>query len=144
MSKSSVLLIIAQFTLIGFLVWNDNIIQRQPIMLAIQLIGVLIAIWGVLTIKVGNFNIQPEVKSKILISKGPFRWIRNPMYLGILIVFLLPVIRNQSLTQWLAFVLLIIVLLIKIGREEQLLYERFRESYIVYKKKSWRLIPFVF
>ena len=65
------------------------------------------------------------------------------MYLGILLYTLPLVIFEFSL--WLAACefLLVADLGVKIAIEEKLLQERFT-AYEGYKKKTWRLIPFVF
>lgn len=144
MSRYSLLLVIAQFGLIGFLLWNGDIVQWEPYTLIPQVTGVLIAIWGVLSIKIGNFNVQPEVKSSSLVTSGPFKWIRNPMYLGILALFVPAVILDGSVLQWMACILLTVVLLLKMKREEHLLYEHFGNSYLQYKENTWRLIPYLY
>lgn len=144
MSKYSLLLVIAQFALIGLLVWNSKVILWEPLPIITQFIGIGIALWGVLTIKIGNFNVQPEVKSTVLITKGPYRLLRNPMYTGIILVFLPSVILNNNLLLRVCYFLLIVVLLLKVYREEQLLQKSFGGNYVSYKKKTWRLIPFIF
>lgn len=144
MSTYSLFLVIAQFSLIGFLIWNGNILQWNPFVLILQAAGLLIAFWGAFTIKIGNFNIQPEVKAVLLVTSGPFKWIRNPMYLGILAIFIPAALLEENILQQILCLLLIVVLVLKIRREEQLLYKRFCTSYLLYKKKTWRLIPYVY
>lgn len=143
MSRYSLFLVIAQFFLIGFLVLSTTIFTTIPALI-IQVIGLSIALWGVLTIRIGNFNIQPEVKSKTLITSGPFRWVRNPMYLGILMVFLPAVIHRAGVLNWSAYTLLVIILFLKIYREEKLLVSHFSEEYLTYMATSKRLIPYLY
>ena len=102
------------------------------------------ALWGIAVIKIGNFNIQPEVKSKVLVTKGIFKLLRNPMYTGIILVFLPAIITENTLSLWIYFILLIVVLILKIYKEETFLLEKFGEDYSVYKKNTWRLLPFVY
>ena len=78
-----------------------------------------------------------------LITTGPFKWTRNPMYFGGL---LMEVAWAVMFSSGLAITLtcgLALVLYFKILIEEQNLIEMYGESYRLYKLKTKRLIPFV-
>ncbi len=143
MSKKSTILVILQtITMIYLIIFNFPI--AMGLGLIFQILGIMIGLWGILTMRIGNFNIQPEVKSVSLITSGPYKWIRNPMYIGVLF-FLTPiVIQNFNMLNSLVLIVLLITLLLKIHSEEQLLKERFGEEYTKYKMKSNRLIPFIY
>lgn len=113
-------------------------------LLCVQLLGVTIAVWGVITIRIGNFNIQPEVRSTTLIQHGPYRWIRNPMYTGILLFFLPVMLTQYSITRLIIYIALIVVFLLKIFREEQLLKIHFGKEYDTFMSRTKRLIPFIY
>ena len=140
--KSSILVILQIITMIYLLLFNSPFVRE--IGLFIQIIGIVIGLWGILTMRIGNFNIQPEVKSTSLVTKGPYRWIRNPMYTAVILFYLPIVVLNFNWMNALVFIVLIAVLLMKIKSEEQFLKERFGEDYLLYKKMTKRLIPFVF
>ena len=142
MSKKSLLLVVAQCILLGYLFFTGLKIYATWIT-AIQMSGVLVALWGIATMRLGNFNIQPEVKSNELVQNGPYRWIRNPMYLGILLLFVPSVLANYTLLRLIALLLLILVLFLKIVREEQFLEASFGEDYSQYKARTKRLLPFI-
>lgn len=143
MSKKSVILVILQtITMIYLLFFNSPF--ETGLGLLFQIMGIVIGIWGILTMRVGNFNIQPEVKSVKLITSGPYKWIRNPMYTAVILFYMPIVIQKLNLVNVLVFVVLITTLLMKIFSEEQFLEERFSEEYLLYKKKSKRLIPFIY
>ena len=79
-----------------------------------------------------------------LITTGPFRYIRHPRYLGIV---LFSVGVSLIFRSWLSLVivaLLILVLLWRIYDEEALMYEHFQTEWEQYCKRSWRLIPYIF
>ena len=144
MSKKSLLLVIIQFSCFAFFGLVGGLFAKG-LLLAFQLIGLLIGIWGILTMKLGNLNIQPEVKpSAIFISSGPYKILRNPMYTGLLLFFGISVIAHFSYLRLTIFLILATVLLLKIFMEEQFLTERFEEEYNTYKKKTYRLIPFIY
>lgn len=143
MSFKSILLLCAQFLCMGYLIIHFSLYKNLFIN-GIQLLGVAIALWGIVTGGINKFNIQPEVKSDQLITKGPFSIIRNPMYIGVLLFFAPIVIVKSIILNWVIFGLLIVTLLLKIYREEQFLETKFGEQYLIYKTKTFRLIPFVY
>jgi len=144
MSKKSLLLVIIQFSCFAFFALDGGLFAKGTLII-IQIIGLVIGLWGVVAMKLGNINIQPEVKQNaIFVSHGPYNLIRNPMYSGLLLFFVISVIVNFNYLRLSVFILLTIVLLLKIFLEEQYLTDRFKKEYLEYKKKTFRLIPFVF
>jgi protein-S-isoprenylcysteine O-methyltransferase Ste14 len=90
---------------------------------------------------------SPEVtiqKDHQLITSGPFRWIRHPRYLG---VILLTIGFSLAFRSWIGLAaapFIIGVLLLRIHDEEALLGREFGEEWKNYRNKSWRLIPYIF
>jgi len=143
MSIKSLGLLILQFLTMGYLV-SGYTIPKNTIVIIVQIIAIAIALWGIFSGGIHSFNAQPEVKSDRLITNGPFKWIRNPMYLGILMFFSSDTIQNSSMLRWIAFCVLALTLLLKIYSEERFLKEKFKTAYTDYKSKTYRLIPFVY
>lgn len=144
MSKKSLILVIIQFSCFIYFGLTGNLFAKN-LLLIVQLVGLAIGAWGVLVMKLGNFNVQPEVKHTAkFITNGPYEILRNPMYTGLLLFFGVSVYNNFNYMNLLVFVLLSISLLLKIGMEEHFLTERFGTEYLNYKKKTYRLIPYVY
>ena len=144
MSKRSLILVIIQFSCLAYFVFFEHFITNG-FLLIIQIIGTVVALWGVLAMKIGNFNIQPEIKaSAVFVNKGPYRWIRNPMYFGLITFFGAVVIYNFTWINFFIYILLCTVLFMKINMEETLLAQRFGKVYKIYLKSTYRLIPFVY
>ncbi len=79
-----------------------------------------------------------------LITHGIYRFTRNPMYLGgIMVITGLPV-YVASLYGFLTSLVLIPIILNRIRLEERLLTEEFGETYHTYKKATRKLIPFIY
>jgi len=144
MSNRSLTLVVLQFSCFAFFLFTDGLIADNY-WIIIQIVGFLISVWGVLAMKLGNFNVQPEVKINAQFkSVGPYKYIRNPMYIGLILFFGASLFSNYTNLRLSVFIILIIVFLEKIKLEENFLTERFGEIYNIYKKKTSRLIPFIY
>jgi len=100
-------------------------------------------LWAILTM--GRFtNISPALKENApLRTNGPYRFVRHPMYLALLIFcggYVLGNVTAYSVSLWLAILL---VLALKIYYEERILAKRL-SGFEDYAKKTKRLIPFLF
>jgi protein-S-isoprenylcysteine O-methyltransferase Ste14 len=79
-----------------------------------------------------------------LIRTGPYRWIRNPIYLAMLGMTLATL---AAWTWWpMAFASLVFFLAgaeVRVRAEERLLAERFGAEFAEYRKRTWAFIPFL-
>ena len=76
-----------------------------------------------------------------LVTIGPYRWIRHPMYTVLLSFFIGLALVSAT---WLVVLLVVasfLVLNSRIGVEEQMMGERFGEEYRSYKECTGRLLP---
>lgn len=79
-----------------------------------------------------------------LVTHGPYRYLRHPRYLGILL-FTLGI--SLVFRSWLALLLvaaMTIVLVWRIHDEEALMRREFGSEWEAYTQRSWRIIPFVY
>ena len=143
MSLKSIILVSFQLVTMAYLLVTTNLISNG-FGLVIQALGFIIAVWGMVTMKLGNFNVQPEVKSSTLITKGPYKLIRNPMYTGVILIFLPMIINNFNYLNLVVYSILALTLLLKIFSEEQFLEKRFGDNYTQYKIGTYRLFPYLF
>jgi protein-S-isoprenylcysteine O-methyltransferase Ste14 len=144
MSKKSKLLVAIQFLSLLFFGFNGNLIGTGFFLL-IQVFAIFIGISAIYVMKLGNFNIQPEVKeTAIFITRGLYKIIRNPMYVSLITFFGISVLHYFNMVRLIIYLLLVISLLLKIFDEEKYLEHRFKEKYIAFKAKTYRLIPFIF
>jgi protein-S-isoprenylcysteine O-methyltransferase Ste14 len=86
-------------------------------------------------------TVKPFQESSSLITEGVFRYSRNPMYLGFLLILIGVALLFGSLSPWIIiplFVVLMEVVFIRV--EERMLEEKFAQAWLVYKNKVRRWI----
>jgi protein-S-isoprenylcysteine O-methyltransferase Ste14 len=102
-----------------------------------------LAFWATYVMKYGNFNVVPTPVDKgVMISQGPYKVIRHPMYTSIFI-FVIALLSGQfDYIKMTICLVLIAGLLMKMIYEEDLLCKHY-PGYKDYMKKTKRVIPFV-
>ena len=104
--------------------------------------GLAMAIWARWTLA-DNWSGSIQFKQDHqLIRKGPYRFVRHPIYTGILIMCVAPAVQFGRLHCWLGFLIIGVGLWIKLKQEEVVMMEHFPE-YAAYKKEVKALVPFV-
>ncbi len=76
-----------------------------------------------------------------LISNGPYRHLRHPIYTGILLACAGSALTLAEWRGLLAVLLIAMALIFKLRREERWMLERFGNDYAEYRKTSWALLP---
>jgi protein-S-isoprenylcysteine O-methyltransferase Ste14 len=137
-------LVIIQLGCIIYIFASDSPLVNRPPFLLLQIAGIAIGIWALTVMGILNMNISPLVKQgAILVTRGPYRLIRHPMYLSVLLVIWPLIIDHFSLLRITAGFVLTTDLIIKMLFEEGLLKKQFAE-YKTYMKTTKRLIPVIF
>jgi protein-S-isoprenylcysteine O-methyltransferase Ste14 len=97
------------------------------------------ALWSMFRFSV--LRVRPEPSDHaVLLTEGPYRTIRHPMYTA-LILAMGGVMLNRFVVEGvIAYLVLVVVLVLKIRYEERLLLERF-PAYAEYMKRTWRIAP---
>lgn len=99
----------------------------------------LLLCWGVVTMLRARTHIDPSKPATALVTSGPFRFTRNPLYLSLNLLYVAVALRTGAMT---ALVLLPVANLILhfgvILREERYLEAKFGDSYRVYRSKVRR------
>ena len=93
-------------------------------------------------IRIGKGTLAPWSPTKRLVIKGPYRYVRNPMILGVMTVLLgeATSLWSQNILMWTGLFFLINTIYF-ILYEEPNLEEKFGEDYSRYKKQVSRWLP---
>jgi protein-S-isoprenylcysteine O-methyltransferase Ste14 len=109
----------------------------------IVLVGLAIALWGRATLG-RNWNIDPGLKENHeLIARGPYAYVRHPMYSGLIIMLLGTVMWFGTATGLVFFLACFAGTWLKLRQEEILLTRHFGALYPRYQARVKALIPFV-
>ena len=109
----------------------------------ITFIGLIIMLWA-RTALGRNWSANVVFKEKHeLIVRGPYRYVRHPIYSGLLLMVLGAAIIQGRVAGFVVFIACFIGFLFKALQEERLLTKHFPEAYPDYKARVKALIPFV-
>lgn len=140
---SSAFLLGTQLICLLYLLWTGYLFARPP-WVWLELLGLGVMGWAVVTMQPRQLTPFPEPRSNArLITRGPYRWIRHPMYAGVLLATLALVVNTWTASRAVVWLILLGDLLLKLEYEESLLNRRFSE-YAKYRQRTRRLIPFVY
>lgn len=78
-----------------------------------------------------------------LVQSGPYRWIRHPIYTGILLGFVGSAVARDEWRGVLAVLIAGVALWRKLRLEERWMHELFGARYEEYRRRTWALIPWV-
>ncbi len=136
--------VIVQFSCLGLLLITGPWVASTLPLFIFESIGILLGIYAIFSMRWFNLKISPEVKEDaVFTTRGPYHYIRHPMYAALLVTFVPLIINYPSLTRIITGSILLIDLLIKLHFEERLLADHFNE-YKEYRKKTKKLLPLIY
>jgi protein-S-isoprenylcysteine O-methyltransferase Ste14 len=105
----------------------------EPFGLAMLALGVILAGWGMMTFRRAKTAIIPHQSASQLVTHGPYRFTRNPMYTGLTIAYLGgAALINSAWPIILLPIVLLILIKTVISREEMYLTDAFGAEYTGY------------
>lgn len=143
LSRLSALLVSLQFVLIGLMVWPFGTWRSGIILWLLFSAGGALGIFTLAHNRLGNFNIRPEPKATAqLITSGPYRFIRHPMYSALMLAMAAFVIAELTTFKICLWIFLVLVLTAKATFEERMMREKFPE-YASYQRLTKRFVPWL-
>src|SRR6516165_7550126 len=71
---------------LAFLVLTHRFASASPIVIGMQVAGVLVVVWARLTFGMRSFHVGSNATAGGLVTTGPYRFVRHPIYSGALLV----------------------------------------------------------
>lgn len=127
---------------IGGLVWTRSLLGHGPVSLGLQVAAFLLMIWARATFGVRSFHAAANPTEGGLVTTGPYRYLRHPIYAAILLFVWVGVAANRSLSGAACGAVATAMLFLRMICEEALVRQRYPE-YDAYARRTKRVIPFV-
>lgn len=107
--------------------------------------GHVLASWGMIILG-RNYQLggQKPREEDVLVKKGPYAFIRHPLYTAVLCLALGLSLLVQSVFVLFLFIFLLTMILLLLPTEELQLLEVYGKKYLEYQKKVKNLIPFLY
>ena len=115
----------------------------QPIAITLQLIAVLLMGWARITCGRRSFHAAAKPTAGGLVTTGPYRIIRHPIYTAACLFGWGPIVVHWSLVGVALGILLLLGALVRLICEEQLVKQKYPE-YVEYAKVTKRMVPYLF
>lgn len=144
LSPISAFLVSLQFIFIGLIVWPFAPQRFGAVFWSLIAASIALGAFTLYHNRLGNFNIRPEPKASAqLITSGPYRLIRHPMYAALLLAAAAFVVAENTWLKVGLWIALGLILLTKATFEEQLMSEKF-PAYSAYRALTKRFVPYIF
>ena len=119
-------------------------IVLQVLIIVCTAAGLVVAIVARRTLA-GNWSRAVAFKEDHeLITRGLYRYVRHPIYTGILLMILGTALFVGTPSAGIGFLIIVLALWFKLRAEEELLTDHFPREYPAYRNRTKALIPFVF
>ena len=122
---------------------TGNRFSSSPLVIAVQVGALLLLLWARLAFGRRSFHAAADPTEGGLVTSGPYRYIRHPIYTAFSVFSGAGVVAHWSWASGLLGGLVVGGTLLRIFCEEVLVTARYPE-YQQYAATTWRMIPYVF
>jgi protein-S-isoprenylcysteine O-methyltransferase Ste14 len=140
----AVTLVTVQLGMVAALLLSGPVLPSHPLWRCTAVLSALLGVWAVWSMGLRQLRIGPGMAADArLVTRGPYRLIRHPMYSALLLFTLSLALDHPRWPRAVMWAALLVCLLAKLRLEEQLVARRHPE-YAAYRQRTKRLIPFVY
>ena len=124
------------------LFYAHSLFGHGPVSIGLQAVAVLLMIWARVTFGMRSFHYAANPTEGGLVTTGPYRYMRHPIYAAILLFLWTGVAANASPLGVALGLAATAMLALRIAFEERLVRRRYPE-YDDYARRTKRVIPFI-
>jgi protein-S-isoprenylcysteine O-methyltransferase Ste14 len=127
---------------LAFLVLTKRFFSPLPVAIVLQVVGMLVVLWARLTFGMRSFHVGSTATKGGLVTTGPYRYVRHPIYAGVLVIFAGVLVGHHDVQALIAVGCAAAALVGRIVAEERAVVRTYPE-YASYAKRTKRIIPWV-
>ncbi|HKI05456.1 MAG TPA: isoprenylcysteine carboxylmethyltransferase family protein [Thermoanaerobaculia bacterium] len=138
---STIIFFLLVLAIVG-LVYTNSLLGRGPAAVGLQIAAVTLMLWARLTFGIRSFHYAANPTEGGLVTTGPYRYMRHPIYTAILLFVWAGVASNLSPVSVALGAVVTAMLFLRMIFEEALVRQRYPE-YADYARRTKRVIPFI-
>lgn len=133
-----------QFSLLGLIFLTPPVIPQSIYGLVVLFLSIVLGVWSVFAFRHTKINVFPYLRNGAgLVRKGPYRYVRHPMYTSVILFSLAYFIENPDWIFGSYLLGMILILVLKINFEEKqlaLYFDNYESEFF----KTYRIIPCIY
>jgi protein-S-isoprenylcysteine O-methyltransferase Ste14 len=139
-SALPLLFVVAAIVVLGA---TGNLFASSPSVILAQVAAVGLSVWARRSFQTGTFRVTAGPGSGSIIRRGPYRFIRHPMYSAALLLVWAAVVSHLSVGPLAIGIAVTAVVIARVRAEERLLGVHYPE-YRDYTRSTKALVPYLF
>lgn len=138
---STPVVVVLVLAIVG-LFYTHGLFGHGPVSVGLQAVAILLMIWARVTFGMRSFHYAANPTEGGLVTTGPYRYVRHPIYAAALLFVWTGVAANASPLGVALGLVATAMLALRIVFEESLVRRRYPE-YDDYARRTKRVIPFI-
>jgi len=143
LKRMSIFAFLGAVVCVVWLAFEKVLLGTGPVTISIQIIAVMLMIWGRLTFGLRSFHAAANPTAGGLVTRGPYSWLSHPIYSAVLYFLWAAIAAHPSRNSILVGLLASALLGVRMLGEERLLREMYPE-YADYARHTARVLPYIF
>jgi protein-S-isoprenylcysteine O-methyltransferase Ste14 len=143
MRVASIVGFVVMVAAIVTLVFQHALLSSSPIAIGVQAMAVVLMIWARITFGRRSFHAGADTTAGGLVTTGPYRVIRHPIYTSVCLFSWAGIFANLSVVSVAVGLVLIAGAIVRVFTEERMLVQTY-PGYAQYAQRTKRMVPFVF
>lgn len=140
---SSLIALVVLVPCLAYLYLSHALFGTGPVTIAIQVLAISLVVWARFTFGIRSFHAAANPTAGGLVTSGPYKYIRHPIYAAILFFVWTGISAHPSLIAVTVGLVASSTTVLRMVAEEKLLVPTYPE-YAEYARTTKRVVPFLF